>query len=444
MRIILFVLVIIKSNLVFSQSTIEGKILEAESNEPIAFANIFIEGSSVGTTSNEDGMFQLHVPKELNGKLVIISCVGYAVKSNQVELLALNKELIIFLEPVTYSLSEVVIEASKEVLTDPEEIVTRAISRIKDNYQLTPVLLSGFYRQAHLEDKNYTRLIEAAISIYDPGYNKPLTDIKINIDGLRRSYDARRLDSKAVLALSNSKEMSHAVNELDQKYHSLGKFVRANPIRKSLVKDVNEMLGALGPEFVDKHDFKLDSTLTLGEDLVYRIKILPTRKSDKIGKWGRDFLPVGWLYVRNSDFGIIEIEYAYIANPKKTAAKVYTGSGIYFKNILRFRDYNGKLQLSYFSTFSMDQVGTFSQMDRKMQTGFSEGFFYVSKQFIVTSIVTDTPSRTSWNDDLYGNKITYDPSFWKNYTVLLETTQEAKLRQDLEKKVSLEEQFKNN
>jgi hypothetical protein len=83
----------------------------------------------------------------------------------------------------------------------------------------------------------------------------------------------------------------------------------------------------------------------------------------------------------------------------------------------------------------MDQVGTFSQMNKKMETGFSKGFFYVNKQFLITSIQTNDSRDREWNEDLYGEKIGYSKNFWDTYNILLETNEEIQLRTDLEKKI---------
>ncbi len=439
--IFLFVILAIPS---FSQTQIEGILLEKGNGAPISFANIFIKGTSLGTTSNDEGKFTLYFQSSDSNNEVVFSCIGYASKSINIKDFTLGQIVTIYLDPVVYSLQEITIHASENKSLSAEQIVANAIQNIKNNYTSAPIFLHGFYRQTHLEDKTYTKLVEAAVTVYDPGYQTELSKIKVDIDGLRRSYDARILDKKTLLAITGIQDTKSAIQHLDRKYHSLGNFVRANPIRKSMLDESNQVLGAVGPDFLKKHKFKLDSTLLLDEDLIYKIKILPNRRSEKIGKWGHDFVPIGWLYIRESDFAIVEMEYSYVANPKKEAAKLYTGTGIFFRNIIKFKDYNGKLCLNYFSSFSMDQVGTFSQMNKKMETGFSKGFFYVNKQFLVTSIQTNDSRDREWNEDLYGERISYSKNFWDTYNILLETSEETQLRTDLEKKVTLDEQFKKN
>src|SRR5688572_4173601 len=58
---------------------VEGKLIDAKTQEAVAFATIGIQGSFLGTSSNADGFFSIKVPAEFNSeKLKIkISSIGY-------------------------------------------------------------------------------------------------------------------------------------------------------------------------------------------------------------------------------------------------------------------------------------------------------------------------------------------------------------------------------
>ena len=55
---------------------LRGK-LRLGDGSPIAYANIFIEGTSLGTMSDENGLFQLDLPLELTSASLIVSYIGY-------------------------------------------------------------------------------------------------------------------------------------------------------------------------------------------------------------------------------------------------------------------------------------------------------------------------------------------------------------------------------
>jgi TonB family protein len=56
---------------------INGRVLDPDSNQPLVGANIIIEGSTIGATTNNDGRFSLDISEFENGA-VTVSYVGYA------------------------------------------------------------------------------------------------------------------------------------------------------------------------------------------------------------------------------------------------------------------------------------------------------------------------------------------------------------------------------
>lgn len=69
------VFVFFVSNIVFSQQTIYGEVLD-EKGEPLVGATIYFDGTSLGTMTNDEGLFEITIASELNTSL-IISFVGY-------------------------------------------------------------------------------------------------------------------------------------------------------------------------------------------------------------------------------------------------------------------------------------------------------------------------------------------------------------------------------
>ncbi|CAM1369889.1 TonB-dependent receptor [Tenacibaculum xiamenense] len=114
----------------FGQNIVEGKIIDKKGNS-IPFANIYLEGTSEGTISDEKGKFEIRT--ELSGKQnLVASMVGYETKN--IEIIIIENEKInvtIQLEEGT-TLSEVVIstgvfdasDEKKATILKPLDIVT--------------------------------------------------------------------------------------------------------------------------------------------------------------------------------------------------------------------------------------------------------------------------------------------------------------------------------
>ncbi|MDE6076917.1 MAG: carboxypeptidase-like regulatory domain-containing protein, partial [Muribaculaceae bacterium] len=54
--------------------TVQGTVLEAQTNEPLIGASVLVKGTSTGTTTDIDGNFTLKVPA---GSTLVVSYVGF-------------------------------------------------------------------------------------------------------------------------------------------------------------------------------------------------------------------------------------------------------------------------------------------------------------------------------------------------------------------------------
>ncbi|QMU62967.1 MAG: carboxypeptidase-like regulatory domain-containing protein [Flavobacteriaceae bacterium] len=98
------------SNLCFCQ--LKSVIIDGETKEKIPYVNIWIENENVGTTSNENGKFELTVGAS---KIIIFSAIGFETK----RIISDSVQSIVKLNPVITQLNEVVIKSNK-----PNQILT--------------------------------------------------------------------------------------------------------------------------------------------------------------------------------------------------------------------------------------------------------------------------------------------------------------------------------
>ena len=89
------------SYFIFGQHTIQGTVVD-ESQQPIESANIYFDGSTIGTVTNSQGKFSLQIDKATQAPL-IISSLGY---NSIIKEISLNKEIIV-LETIVLKKGEV-------------------------------------------------------------------------------------------------------------------------------------------------------------------------------------------------------------------------------------------------------------------------------------------------------------------------------------------------
>ncbi len=85
----------------FGQSTIKGRVIDQQTQQPLAGVNIVVSGSTVGTTTDSNGRFELAA----SGGLIEISYVGYL--SREIDISSVSAFLNVSLSPDNVLLNEI-------------------------------------------------------------------------------------------------------------------------------------------------------------------------------------------------------------------------------------------------------------------------------------------------------------------------------------------------
>jgi hypothetical protein len=108
MKKLLLLLVFALSLHLASAQVIRGRVLDQETKVPVDFASVFFNGTFHGTTTDENGVFELDVTPYADRTLQI-SAVGY--KTFSLNSLTADKLNEVFLEKALYEIAEVSIES---------------------------------------------------------------------------------------------------------------------------------------------------------------------------------------------------------------------------------------------------------------------------------------------------------------------------------------------
>ena len=135
-RILLLCIVsLFTSTLVAQNNDIKGFVYEASTGEPVMYCNVYLKGTVLGCSTNENGYFNLtRIP---DGKYtLVVTCVGYDTLTDYVSLQrgqSLNrkytlKETSMTLETVSITADK--IEARTETKTSVINVTPRTINKI--------------------------------------------------------------------------------------------------------------------------------------------------------------------------------------------------------------------------------------------------------------------------------------------------------------------------
>lgn len=169
MKVFISIIIGLISAIVHSQEkTISGKVLNFENSEPLAYVNIGIKNKTVGTVSNNNGLFNLLLNEKVTSKdTIIFSYIGFKTEKYLVSELNKIKDPIL-LQPKNMELDEVVV-SSKKIRLKPKKI-----GRTSKGLGLTHMNFYSYYekdvddrlskergmkfkirRNCHIEDLNF-------------------------------------------------------------------------------------------------------------------------------------------------------------------------------------------------------------------------------------------------------------------------------------------------
>ena len=130
-KLILFLFIQLSVFRLSAQSIlVTGKILDAETRNPIA--NATIKSGNFGTSSIKDGSFRMVLNKELTSNLgLTISCIGYETKT-----IAYKENLQIFLNSTNQVLNEVIVGVSGLSILEKaiQNIEKKFVPSLRENF----------------------------------------------------------------------------------------------------------------------------------------------------------------------------------------------------------------------------------------------------------------------------------------------------------------------
>ncbi|TQD39373.1 DUF5686 and carboxypeptidase regulatory-like domain-containing protein [Haloflavibacter putidus] len=124
----------------FSNAQIKGKVTNTN-GEPLPYVNIYIKENFKGTTSNQNGFYELEL--EENGeKILVFQYLGYQTKEKKVHFKNTPKTLNVELKEASTSLEEVVVSAEKN---PANRVIKNAIANRKKNLAKIDAYKANFY-----------------------------------------------------------------------------------------------------------------------------------------------------------------------------------------------------------------------------------------------------------------------------------------------------------
>ena len=376
---------------------ITGRVFDEKSQEPLAFASVSIVGKPVGTVTNAAGEFDFYIPEEYKKDSLAISHVGYKSFRARIDRLP-NGSLSVGLKAMSILLREIII---REKDLTGKEIVAKAVKNLTLNYSTKPFCLQGFFRQIEEENGKYVLLAEAAVDLYDKNFDgRPKRDLQESVDvkEMRRSLRYGSQSKRDNIGIP----LTDLIENNDVRYN------------RGMLDSANT--------------FSLDTITVYNDQLVYGVSM--SRGTDS-----------GMLYIDMETFGFLKITMERKSRDKSKnyydERNIKSGKQrrVWFRFSVEFESYNNKLYPRRMHESELNEI-----YDAAGQLKLSS---VETLEFVATNIIPEKENQTA-KKLKYGMMIKpteYHEEFWKHYNVLKLTPLDEKLIHDLEKEISLQEQF---
>lgn len=170
----LFALIGLTSN---AQSLVfEGKIVDKTTQESIPFTNIFVQNSTQGVISNEDGVFKFYIPKDAEN--IEVGHIGYKTQIFPV------KE--IKAEPITIQLETDEMALEEVIVTNKpiNQILAGILSNSKNQLDKS-IKLETYYREFVKINNKYSKFADGLIDFYLQPKKKEKIESKLIVNQSR-------------------------------------------------------------------------------------------------------------------------------------------------------------------------------------------------------------------------------------------------------------------
>ncbi len=254
-------------------ASISGKISD-EKNQPLPFVNVYIKGTTIGTTANVDGNYSLELnPGEYN---LVFRLIGYKQREEKVSVLSNGVRLDIQLAPEAYQLNEVKINANAE---DPSYEIIRHAQK-KRKYYL---------KQVESYSCNvYVKSTQKLIS-----YPKKIFGQKVDLDDVLDTATGIFYLSESVSKLNFQQPDRLREEMISSKVSGSAKtysFNQASDFLLSFYESLVRLDGIVprgivspvAPSAMLFYNYHLEGTFIENGETVNKIKVTPKRKSDPV------------------------------------------------------------------------------------------------------------------------------------------------------------------
>ena len=277
-----FLLICLSSSVV-AQTAITGKVTDASTGDPVPFANVIIKGSSIGASTDFDGVYE--IVGEAESDTLIVSFIGYETKLKFYRK-GISQRIDFQLNPESIRLADVVVFARKQ--ENPAWRIMRGIMENKKTNDKRRLIAYEYesYNKIEIDVDNITDKLR------EKAFMQEITAVLDSIDAIAGE------DGKPILPLFISESLSDYYFRSNPRLQK--EFIKKTKITGVGIEDgslISQVIGSSFQEYnfyqnrmsiMEKefaspigdgwrviYDYELEDSLYIGNEFCYQVEFSP-------------------------------------------------------------------------------------------------------------------------------------------------------------------------
>jgi len=272
---------------------IKGTITDEKGN-PLPFVSVFEENTYAGTTSNEQGKYQINV-KEIGKNRIIFQYLGF--KTQKLSVSADSKTLIldVKMQEESFSLNEVVIDPKNN---PANAIIKSAIANKKENSEKTSRYTADFYSKGMFKVKDLPKkILGQKVDLGDDmssNLDSTGTGILYLSETVSKVYFEKpnKLKEKIIASRISGNNKGYSYNTATLSYYDF--------YDNTLDFDIR-LISPIADNAFNYYKYKLEGTFfDANNHEINKIKVIPKRDKEPVFE--------GYIYIVDDSFAIYAID----------------------------------------------------------------------------------------------------------------------------------------
>lgn len=283
--------------------SIKGLVTDTQ-NEPLAFATIFVEGTTIGVTSDLEGRFNISFEAS-KGENIVVSSLGFSSDTFLIKELLKESEVQIILRTSEIFLNEVVVKGgginpSFKIMDSIWDHKAMNTMKQVDNYSCelyskVELDLYNINRQ-RFDSSAFTRKFSFVLNFIDSTSETPYLPLFLT-ENVSQYY----WSSSPYITYNKSKASKISGVNNENLSPILGKLYQSIDVYENFIDILDKtFISPLNQNGHGYYKYYIMDSLKRGDETLYKMEFMPKRKHENTF--------VGYFWYNTSDYALVEVE----------------------------------------------------------------------------------------------------------------------------------------